>query len=656
MQRIVFVLVTLWSVAGIGHADEFADARDEIVKLGALTTAPSVIAAEEFEEKDGIRPIYFDALDYEGKPTKVFAWLGIPQERSGKVPGVVLVHGGGGTAFRKWVEKWNEKGFAAIAIANEGQVERREAKRKWAKHKWPGPWRRGHYKDTDKPLSDQWMYHAVADTILANSLLRSQPAVDENKIGVMGVSWGGVITSTVIGIDSRFAFAIPTYGCGQMADVENHWGAALGKNDFYRQVWDPMHYLPKAKMPAMWFSWPEDHHFPLDSQAASYRAMSGEYMISLLPGMKHSTSASYNPPDSYAFAQSVVDDGKPWCRQLEMKTNAKALRINFISSKPLDRAVLISTTDTGYTGNRKWIESPAKLKQVDGQWAASARLPANTTSCFVNVNAGHLTTSSEYVELESDVSNATNSAGASSVDNAASAKDAWLGLVGKRFSKRPEFGYVENNPDLPNVLIYGDSISIHYTQPLRAKLKGKANVYRVFSNGQHSGAFLAKMKKMHETMRSADLDDPWDFKWDVIHFNVGLHDLKYLAGKKLDKQNGTQVTSIEAYEKNLVDIVDYLNQLAPNARLIFATTTPVPEEAEGRFSGDAQKYNAAAQAVLQKHPEIMINDLFAFTKPNQTEWWIKPGDVHFNEIGRTAQGDEVARLILKRLSIIEKQE
>ena len=42
----------------------------------------------------------------------------------------------------------------------------------------------------------------------------------------MGVSWGGVITSTVMGIDSRFAFAIPTYGCGHMADAENHWGAA----------------------------------------------------------------------------------------------------------------------------------------------------------------------------------------------------------------------------------------------------------------------------------------------------------------------------------------------------------------------------------------------------------------------------------------------
>ena len=361
MNRFVFSL--LLCVAGMVHADEFAAKRAEVLALGKLTIAPAMMDAEGFRNDDSVRAIYFDALVYEGKPTKVFAWLGLPKERAGKVPGIVLVHGGGGTAFRQWVEKWNEKGFAAIAIAHEGQVERREAKRKWAKHKWPGPWRRGHYKDSAKPLKDQWMYHAVADTD-PGQLAAAIPAGGRRGEGwIMGVSWGGVITSTVMGIDSRFAFAIPTYGCGHMADVENHWGAALGENTFYREVWDPLHYLPQAEMPALWFSWPEDHHFPLDAQAASYRAMSGDYMVSLLPGMKHSTPASWNPPDSYAFAESVIRDGKPWCSQISTRVNGTSLEVVFSSSKPLDRAVLISTTDTGFTGSREWIESPARLER-----------------------------------------------------------------------------------------------------------------------------------------------------------------------------------------------------------------------------------------------------------------------------------------------------
>ncbi len=399
-----YVLGSVLFVVSLACADDSAVQRAEVLALGQLTAPPAIMAAEGYEREGRLRAIYFDALDYEGKPTKVFAWLGIPQERKGKVPGIVLLHGGGGTAFRQWVEKWNERGFAAIAIALEGQIDQRNDKRIWKKHTWPGPSRPGHYRDSAKPLEDQWMYHVVADTILANSLLRSLPEVNAKQVGVMGVSWGGVITSTVMGIDSRFAFAIPTYGCGHMADVDNHWGAALGENTLYREVWDPMHYLPRAKMPALWFSWPQDRHFPLDSQAASYRAMSGEYMVALLPDMKHSCPASWNPPDSYAFAESVISDGKSWCPQTSAHLNDDAVEVVFSSLKPLDHAVLISTTDTGFTGNRKWIEFPARLQRIDGRWVVTAKLPNETTAYFVNVKAGDLTVSSEYVDLESDTS------------------------------------------------------------------------------------------------------------------------------------------------------------------------------------------------------------------------------------------------------------
>ena len=95
---------------------------------------------------------------------------------------------------------------------------------------------------------------------------------------------------------------------------------------------------------------------------------------------------------------------------------------------------------------------------------------------------------------------------------------------------------------------------------------------------------------MHQVMQDKTLDQPWNFEWDVIQFNVGLHDLKYLNGKKLDRKNGKQVTSLEEYEQNLNAIVVYLTQLAPDASLVFATTTSVPEGATGRDAGDASKY------------------------------------------------------------------
>ena len=404
VTAILTVGVLLLSAGGL-RADAFAAQREQVLALGKLTTAPAMQDAEGFARTGRLKAVYFDALPWKGKPTKVFAWLGMPANPKGKAPGVVLVHGGGGTAFKEWVQKWNDHGFAAISIAVEGQTDRKAPAKRgkragWKQHAWPGPRRAGIYGDSAEPLKKQWMYHAVADTVLANSLLRSLPEVDAEKVGVMGISWGGVITSTVMGIDARFAFAIPTYGCGHKFDAKNQYGRALGRNRLYREVWDPMVRIKKATMPTLWLSWPGDQHFPLDCQAACYRAMPGAYMVALLPGMKHGHALGWNPPDSYAFAESVVRDGRPWYRQTAANLKDGAVEVSFASSKPLDRAVLISTSDTGVTGGRTWVESPAQLAKSGAEWIVTSPLPAGATAWFVNVRSGNLTVSSGFQEIE----------------------------------------------------------------------------------------------------------------------------------------------------------------------------------------------------------------------------------------------------------------
>ena len=383
-------------------AATFATENEDVLALGKLTTPPAMIEAKGFESTDNLKAIFYDGLDYKGQPTKVFAWLGFPEKCEGKVPGIVLVHGGGGTAFKEWVKKWNDQGFAAISIAVEGQTDVKNTNstdraKAWMQHDWPGPRRNGIYGDSKEPLKDQWMYHAVADAVRANSLMRSLPEVDGNKVGIMGISWGGVITSTVMGIDDRFAFAIPTYGCGNLAEAENQYGRSLGNNELYRQVWDPMVRLKNAKMPTLWLSWPGDKHFPLDKQAGCYQAMAGEYMVSLIPGMKHGHGAGWNPPDSYAFAKNVVEDGRPWVDVGSSGCFDGVAEVLLTSSKPLDHAVLISTVDSGVTGSRTWVESTADMvKEGERQWHVSASLPPGTSAWFVNVRSGGLTASSGF--------------------------------------------------------------------------------------------------------------------------------------------------------------------------------------------------------------------------------------------------------------------
>lgn len=235
--------------------------------------------------------------------------------------------------------------------------------------------------------------------------------------------------------------------------------------------------------------------------------------------------------------------------------------------------------------------------------------------------------------------------------NAKTANEAWQKLLASKFKTKQAFAYVENNNTLPNILLYGDSISIHYTPYVRDSLRGKANVYRLYCNGGSSDTFIDKMDLMHKTMTNKELDNHWSFKWDVIHFNVGLHDLKYIKNNKLDKVNGNQVNSIEDYKKNLLNIIRYLKKSAPRAQLVFATTTPVPLNEPGRMQGDSVKYNIAALEVLQRFPDIKINDLYTITKPNQQNWWIKPADVHYAKNGRKAQGSHVTSVILKQLKL-----
>ncbi len=384
---------------------DLAQLRGKVAALGDLKTPPAVHAAEGFTAVGGIKPLFYEGLPYQGKPTRVFAWLGLPAPKSPgeKVPGVVLVHGGGGTAFKEWVQKWNEQGFAAISIAVEGQTDERipgaPPGAQWKRHAAAGPARTGVYGDSSAPLADQWMYHAVADVVLANSLLRSLPEVDASRVGVCGISWGGIITSTVVGIDTRFAFGIPIYGCGALDRAAENYVRALRDNPLYREVWEPLIRLPRAAMPLLWLTGPRDAHFPLDAQQTSYRAAPGPRLVSIPFEMKHSHPAGWNPPDSYAFAKAVVETGRPWAREVSQEIRDAKARVTFEVTREVTAATLV------FKRAADWEKLPAQLETASGRVTATAIVPAGATAYFFNLAAAGLTLSSELQAVASSTPN-----------------------------------------------------------------------------------------------------------------------------------------------------------------------------------------------------------------------------------------------------------
>jgi hypothetical protein len=88
-----------------------------------LSRAPRIFEAPAgVETPEGVHAVCFEGLPWRGNPTRVFAYYGVPANATAAnpVPGIVLVHGAGGTAFARWVKTWTDRGYAAIAFDDEG--------------------------------------------------------------------------------------------------------------------------------------------------------------------------------------------------------------------------------------------------------------------------------------------------------------------------------------------------------------------------------------------------------------------------------------------------------------------------------------------------------------------------------------------------------
>lgn len=199
-------------------------------------------------------------------------------------------------------------------------------------------------------------------------------------------------------------------------------------------------------------------------------------------------------------------------------------------------------------------------------------------------------------------------------------------------------------PGLPRVLIIGDSISIGYTPFVKEAFKGKANIIHAPGNNE-------------STVTGLKYFDRWlgAQPWDVIHFNFGLHDVKYIdqQTKLTDVTAGKQWVPIADYEKNLGELVQRLKKTG--ARLVWCSTTPIPEGARGRVPGDEVRYNAVAKEIMQSEG-VPINDLHAFvgTPKHRRALGGLDKDVHYNTAGSRALAGEVVKAIENALASSKK--
>ena len=276
-----------------------------------------------------------------GQKTRVFGYYGLPAQATpaSPVPGIVLVHGGGGHAFLNWVKMWNDRGYAAIALDYTGFFPtcpnagiKGEPAENWVRE-LPAALAQGGYTvaptndemtSSEGPVEDMWMYHAVTQAILSSNILRADTCVCPDQIGISGVSWGGVITSLTIGYDDRFAFAIPIYGSAYL-DESHAWMGEKFSGEATQFLWLAQDRLDRVRFPVLWQCWNDDTCFSINSNSKSYlHALpnNGDSRLSVLHNMGHSHRRAWVRKEPLIFADSVIK-GTQKIPQIKVEINGR---------------------------------------------------------------------------------------------------------------------------------------------------------------------------------------------------------------------------------------------------------------------------------------------------------------------------------------------
>lgn len=358
--------------------------------------APKVYWEPDMDQGD-VKALFYETLSYKGEPTRAFAYIGIPKSDK-PVPAMVLVHGGGGTAFYEWVKIWNDRGYAAIAMSLEGHMPDSLGKGKY-KHEYSGPTRVGRFDDVDLPLDEQWMYHAVSDIMIGHSLLESFPGVDGHRIGITGISWGGILSSLMSGLDTRLKCAMPVYGAGYLYESKGHFGELGNTSAEFREkkkYWDPSHQFATSSVPTLWVNGDSDGHFTINITSHSFETTSDHAFVTIHPSMRHGHYPGWDPkgvPEIYAFADYILKDEPSGLGRITKQPIDRHVKLSYASEFPITEATVYylneeltyrkASPEAAHAGPGEWQTMEAKVNASVNE--VEVQLPDTAQTYYVNL-------------------------------------------------------------------------------------------------------------------------------------------------------------------------------------------------------------------------------------------------------------------------------
>lgn len=310
----------------------------------------------------GLRDILVTGAEIEGKKSEFFAYIGYPTGPvpQGGFPGIVLIHGGGGTAFPQYVKLWTSHGFAVIALdwynsrphlPASGELTEVSVK----KIPLEGGERQEHVTN-------------AANMVIAHSLLRTLENVNPDKTAFVGLSWGSWYGAMVAAIDPRFKGVIEIY-CGDATPPDT--------NRFING-----RFLHAAKVPMYWIAGTNDQNATPKSLQMGFDECAKLENKSLAINLPHS-HVGFTFDACFRMADFFLKDGPSLPKLGNAVVNNRKISADIVfPGKGVAEAILCYTIDRDEKTSHKrvWTSIPAQFdaKEV---WA---ELPEGVYQCFLS--------------------------------------------------------------------------------------------------------------------------------------------------------------------------------------------------------------------------------------------------------------------------------
>jgi cephalosporin-C deacetylase-like acetyl esterase len=242
-----------------------------------------------------VEEIYYQSRSFKRKPVRIFGYFAYPRVHAGKLPAILLSHGGGGTASLPRSIAWAQRGYAVLAIDLPGKGENRSGSRS------TGP-------DMNVPIllrtqpdpSYNYLVHAVAAARNGITYLTQRKEVDPERIGMIGLSWGGVLTLLTNGQDSRLKAAVNVFGAGYIPEGCTWENRFFTMSAYDKDRWDtyidPKNFLASQHAPILFITGTNDHCYYLPTFQKSYEDVTVAKNYWLIPNLRHKFLGSAQGP------------------------------------------------------------------------------------------------------------------------------------------------------------------------------------------------------------------------------------------------------------------------------------------------------------------------------------------------------------------------